>query len=64
MTEEKRNKLIADGRQDLVDSYDLLQSGYAGINQNGTIVDRRLFPEAKEIPHNSMFGTPHPKKVE
>jgi hypothetical protein len=63
MTEESRAKLIAAGRQDLVDSYELLQSGYAGINQNGTIVDRRLFPEAIEIPFNPIFDTPPPKKI-
>ncbi len=63
MTEESRNKLIAQGRQDLVDTYDLLQTGYAGINRSGTIVDRRLFPEAIEIKHNSMFDTPPPKKI-
>ena len=63
MTEESRQKLIAVGRQDLVDAYDLLQTGYAGINQHVTIVDRRLFPEAVEIKHNSMFDTPPPKKL-
>lgn len=63
MTEENRNKLITLGRQDLVDTYDLLQTGYAGVNQQGNIVDRRIFPEAIEIKHNSMFDTPPPKKI-
>ena len=63
MTEENRHKLIGVGRQDLVDTYDLLQTGYAGVNQYGTIVDRRIFPEAIEIKHNSMFDTPPPKKI-
>lgn len=63
MSEENRVRLISIGRQDLVDTHDLLQTGYAGVNQNGTIVDRRLFPEATEIKYNSMFDTPPPKKV-
>lgn len=63
MDEANRAKLIANGRRDLVDAYDLLQSGYAGINQNGTIVDRRIVTTAVEIPYNPMFDTPAPKKI-
>ena len=38
-------------------------SGYAGVNQQGTIVDRREHPEAIPIQKNSMFGVVEPKKL-
>jgi len=63
MTQEQRNKLIAEGREDLVRTYDILKSGYAGVNQNGTIVDRRYTAYAIPIPANELFDTPPPKKV-
>jgi hypothetical protein len=63
MTDETKQKLRDAGRQDLIDTYDLLQSGYAGINQQGTIVDRREFPSAVPIQHNPMFNTPPPKET-
>ena len=63
MTEESKQKLRDAGRQDLIDTYELMQSGYAGINQQGTIVDRRQFPNAVPIQENSMFNTPKPKKL-
>jgi hypothetical protein len=36
-------------------------SGYAGINANGNIVDRREFPDATAIQANPMFGIVEPK---
>lgn len=60
MTNENRQKLIEQGRQDLVDAYDLLNSGYAGIDRNGGIVDRRINHEAVPIKENKMFNTPPP----
>jgi len=63
MTTEQRKKLIEEGKDDLVRSYDLLKTGYAGINQKGNIVDRRYVRNAIPIPQNEMFDTPAPKKV-
>jgi hypothetical protein len=63
MTEETKQKLRDAGREDLVKTYDLLQSGYAGVNQRGTIVDRREVPAAIPIQQNSMFDTPAPKEL-
>ena len=42
---------------------DLIDSGYAGINRKGTIVDRREDKDAVPIQKNSLFGTPPPKEV-
>ncbi len=62
MTEETKQKLRDAGREDLIKTNDLLESGWAGINKQGTIVDRREYPEAVPIPYSSMFpNTPHPK---
>lgn len=61
MTEETKRKLIDSGRQDLVDTYVILMSGYAGVNQQGTIVDRRVHPDAVPIQENPLFNTPPPK---
>lgn len=63
MTEETKQKLIKQGRQDLVDAAEVIQTGYAGILSNGNIVDRRKIPYANTIPANPMFGIPEPKKL-
>lgn len=63
MTEESKQKLRDAGRQDLIDTYELITSGYAGVNKQGTIVDRRLFPDAVPIQENTMFNTPKPRKI-
>ncbi len=43
---------------------DLLNaSGWAGVTKEGTIVDRRYFPDALPVPANSLFGIPEPKDV-
>lgn len=63
MTEETKQKLREAGREDLIETHDLIASGYAGINQQGTIVDRRQFPEAVPIQENAMFNAPKPKDV-
>jgi hypothetical protein len=36
-------------------------SGFAGVNSNGTIVDRREFPDAVEVQANTAFGIVEPK---
>lgn len=41
----------------------LIKSGYAGVNQKGTIVDRREHPDAIPCQGNSIFGTPEPKEL-
>ncbi len=48
---------------ELMKGLEVIKSGYAGILQNGNIVDRREHPEATPIQENSMFGTPKPKKI-
>lgn len=63
MTEEMKQKLIDAGRKDLVDVYEINQSGYAGIDRNGSIVDRRLYPKAVPVQKNEMLNIPEPKKL-
>lgn len=43
---------------------ELNASGYAGMLQNGNIVDRRKHPEARPIFENKMFGIAKPKRLE
>jgi hypothetical protein len=63
MTEETKGKLIAAGRQDLIDIYEINQSGYAGILSNGNIVDRRKFPDAIPVQENKLLGIPKSKPL-
>ena len=63
MTEESKQKLRDAGREDLIKTYELSKSGYAGVNQNGTIVDRREFPDAIPVRENKLFGVPEPKSL-
>lgn len=60
MTEESRKKLIAAGRQDLIDVFDLNKTGYVGCDKNGTLVDRRKFPDAVPVKENYLFGVVKP----
>lgn len=64
MTEEMKQKLIDAGRKDLVEIHEINQSGYAGINPKGNIVDRRKFPKAIPVQKNEMLNIPEPKKLE
>lgn len=41
----------------------LSKTGYAGILGDGSIVDRRKFPNAVPVQKNPMMGIPAPKKV-
>lgn len=41
----------------------IMESGYAGVDQNGTIVDRRKVKKAVPIQKNPLFNTPKPKKI-
>lgn len=38
-------------------------SGYAGCMPDGTIVDRRYYPESTPIQKNSKFGVSEPKDI-
>ena len=64
MTEEMKHKLIDADRKDLVEVHEINQSGYAGINPNGNIVDRRKFPKAVPVQRNEMLNIPEPKKLD
>ncbi len=63
MDKETKDKLIAAGRQDLIDIHEINQSGYAGILPNGNIVDRRKEPTGIPVPENSLLGIPKPKDL-
>jgi hypothetical protein len=41
----------------------VIAEGFAGVDKKGTIVDRRIVPDAVPIPANPMMRTPEPKKV-
>ena len=47
----------------LYETKDLIESGYGGINKNGTIVDRRKVKDAVPFQKNSLFNTPKPKDI-
>jgi hypothetical protein len=36
--------------------------GFAGVNKEGRIVDRREEKDAQPIPKNSLLGIPKPKR--
>ena len=42
---------------------EISKSGYAGCLPNGSIVDRREYPDAVPVQKNSLFGIPEPKTV-
>ena len=63
MTEETKQKLRDAGREDLIEVYEINQSGFAGIMPNGNIVDRRKFPSAIPVQENSLFGIPAPRPL-
>lgn len=63
MNQETKDKLIAAGRQDLVEIFEINASGYAGVMPNGNIVDRRKFPDAIPVQENRMLGIPKPKEL-
>jgi hypothetical protein len=49
---------------ELVRIQKLNKSGFAGCDRNGTIVDRRQYPQAMPIAKNSMFGITNPRCIE
>jgi hypothetical protein len=42
---------------------ELNKTGYAGLNSNGNIVDRRKFPNAIPIQENKSLNIPKPKNI-
>ena len=46
-----------------LDAIELLGSGYAGVDRNGRIVDRRSDKEAVPIKKLQSIGTPEPKVI-
>lgn len=50
--------------QELRRTRKLIQSGYAGINRKGNIVDRREDKSAVPIQKNSLLGAPKPKPID
>lgn len=43
---------------------EIVASGFAGIDKNGRIVDRREQPAAIPIPKNTLLNVPEPKQLE
>lgn len=41
----------------------LIESGYAGVDKEGQIVDRRMYYDAMPIQKNRIFAAPEPKEV-
>jgi len=63
LTKETKDKLIAAGREDLIEIHDILMRGKGAINQEGTIVDIDKFPDAIIIPPNNPFLKIHPEEA-
>ncbi len=63
LSREQVEKLEEKGRHDLIVIAYINDSGYAGITQEGRIVDRRLYPEAQPVPENKMLGIPKAKEI-
>ncbi len=58
-TKEEKDKRI----KALLETMEVIKSGYAGVLSNGNIVDRREYPKAIPIPENPLFNTPTPKPI-
>lgn len=63
MTEETKQKLRAAGREDLILIEEINDSGYAGVNRLGHIVDRRFYPNAIPVQKNTLLNIPEPKPI-
>lgn len=62
MDKATKLKLRDAGREDLIKTYYILKSGYAGINSKGNILDRREHKNLVPIPGNDV--NPEPKGVD
>ena len=40
----------------------IIESGYAGVDKTGKIVDRREYPDAVPIQRNTLLDVPEPKE--
>jgi len=64
MLDDKTKQILREkSREDLIKIDEINDSGYAGINPNGGIVDRREFPNAIPIQENKLLGIPKSKKL-
>lgn len=63
LTKESFLKLQEDKRLDLILIAYINESGYAGVDKQGHIVDRRFFPDAVPVQENSLMGIPAPKEL-
>lgn len=63
MDETTKIQLIKGGRHELVTTFEINASGYAGVNQLGHIVDRRVYPDAVPVQENELFGVPVAKEL-
>ena len=64
LSEETKQKLREAGREDLIKVSEINDSGYAGCDRKGQIVDRRDNPQAVPVQENSLLGIPKPNKLE
>lgn len=62
MTDEQKGEALR--MKSLMDGIDLIKSGYAGVDRNGTIKDRRTNQGLIAIRENPSLATPEPKPVE
>ena len=60
MTDQEKEAKV----KSLMEGIDLIKSGYAGVDRNGTIKDRRTTQGLIACRENSLLATPKPKKVE
>ena len=58
-TEEQKQERL----KILMQTMEIIESGYAGVLPSGGIVDRREHPSAIPIQENPLFNTPKPKKL-
>ena len=63
LTKDTFEKLKEAKRYDLILIAYINESGYAGCNKQGHIVDRRFYPDAVPVQKNSMLGIPEPKEL-
>ena len=64
MTKDKIYYLSDQTRENMLEWIQgLNKSGYAGCGRQGTICDRREFPDAIPVQENSLFGVVKPKKL-
>jgi hypothetical protein len=61
LSEETKKILKEKGREDMIKVMEINDSGYAGCDRNGNIVDRREHPEAVPVQKNRLLGIPEPK---